>query len=41
MSGEGEGGAKGFKPRMNDRKKNEINKNWNMRNKSKFWMKKE
>ena len=40
MTGEGEGAAKVFKPRMTGRKKITVSKSWNVRNQSKYWKKK-
>ena len=40
MTGEGEGGAKVFKPRMNGRKKITVSKTWNVRSQRKYWKKK-
>ena len=40
MTGEGEGGAKVFKLRMNGRKKITVSKTWNVRSQIKYWKKK-
>lgn len=40
MTGEGEGGAKVFKSRMNGRKKITVSKTWNVRSQSKYWKEK-